>query len=1000
MVVRVIRGGAVLALLALPWVLDPASGGAAPSNGLRAGVAVVDATWHVGAGSGQYSPGRYGVEGVIDGNAPALEEALTGDADPHLHATKQAPSYGVQSRLTIRALVLEGSNGTRVALVKSDNYLAQDLLSRRVAQLLAGGASGIDYEHILHSATHNHSSPYYSTPAWGVWQFQDVMDLRMFEWQARRMAEAIERAAADLRSARMGATTVQYTATQRNAPGPAMADDGTPAGYPDEDNDHGLVVLRFDDVTNPAEPRPLATWVNYGQHPESLDGYSLISADYLAPLERFVGRETGAPLVFSQGGVGSAEQPRSDSSEVLPDGTKRAFSHAGHAQTERGARLMADSVLSAWNEIGAGGGQVPFTSEVPVDSISWWVPGPVSHPYPSVSNCRSETTVEGNPGAPVLGLPDCERAGDTDATNMLWENLKAHGVALPEHYDAPGFSAVEENLRIHLQAVRLGEILLASCACEAQSDLIRNLESRADKDPTTLYDGYDWSDRCEPSADGWVCVNPNARDDSDRSLQISDERYRRMRAQVHNDAAGWDADPFAGTEPTDPAAIKGNFTKEQLPPNLGYDLVVGLGHTGDYNGYTVSYREYMNRDHYRKALTSYGPHTADYMATRLVRLAGHLKGGQLVTTEPLDALAQADELRQQAVATALGQAAAAAFDGWEAVLPDDAGRPDVITQPAGTSRFAAATFTWRGGDSWVDNPSVRVERLVDGAWATYADQTGEVQTMLELPKGVVQSQLAHLTGTQEWKWTASFEAFDAFPTRLGSTPSGEYRFVVDGHHRSGRLTTPYHLESAPFSVRPWEGIAVGDLRVEPDGSVSFVVAPIVYPATYSSPLRFVQPDADYTAGRVSVCRTCSFRPWAETGTVATATVTVHRAQGAVDRVDAVLVDGRWRAPAQVAAGDRVVVERAGVVDTYGEINGQPSGEVLGLASVSTAGNVAAPVTDTVVPPLPPPPATITAPLRTLPISALAGASAATATVALALLAAMRPRRRKTRKVHR
>jgi hypothetical protein len=940
---RWLRAGTVLALVPIAWLTVPARGLATSSIGLRAGVGVVDATWHVGAGSGQYSPSRYGAEDVVDGGAPTLDEAVTGSADPQLAATKQAPSYGVQSRLSIRAIVIEGNNGTRVALVKSDNYLAQDLLSRRVAQLLAGGASGVDYDHILYSASHNHASPDYATPAWGVWLFQDVMDLRMFEWQARRMAEAIERAAADLRPARVGATTVQYSATQRNAPGPAVADDGTPAGYPDEDNDHGLVVLRFDDTTDPANPRPLATWMNYGQHPESLDGYSLISADYLAPLERFVGRETGAPLVFSQGGVGSAEQPRADSEEVLADGTKRAFSHAGHAQVERGARLMADSVIAGWREIGAGGGRVPFTSDVPVESISWWVPGPISHPYPSVSNCRTEPTVEGNPGVPVLGLPDCERGGTADPTNMAWENLRAEGVALPEHYDAPAFTGVEENLRIHLQAVRLGEILLASCSCEAQSDLIRNLESRADKDPTTLFDGYDWTDRCDPIAAGWACTDPQARNDADRSLVISDERYRRMRAEVHNDAAGWDTDPTAGTEPADPDAIKGNFTKEQLPPALGYDLVVGLGHTGDYNGYTVSYREYMNRDHYRKALTSYGPHTADYMVTRLVRLGGHLKGGPLPAPEPLDALARADELRQEAVALALGAAASAAYEGWEATLPDDAGSPGAIAQPTSVTRFDAATFAWRGGDNWVDNPSVRVERLVDGEWQAFADQTGEVQTMVELPQGVVQAQIADRTATYDWRWTASFEAFDAFPARLGSTPSGQYRFVVDGQHRSAGRTSPYHLESSPFEVRPWEGIQAGDLRVEPDGSVSFAIAPILYPTTYTSPLRFVRLDPDYTAGRVSVCRTCSFRPWAEQGSVATATVTVYRATGGVELVAAVPTNDRWLADTRLATGDRAVIERGGVVDAYGELNGQPTDETLGtlapaaMAASSPAG---------------------------------------------------------------
>ena len=51
---------------------------------------------------------------------------------------------------------------------------------------------------------------------------------------------------------------------------------------------------------------------------------------------------------------------------------------------------------------------------------------------------------------------------------------------MPEHYDAPAVGAVEENARLKLQVVRLGEVLLASCACEPQMDLVRNLESRID----------------------------------------------------------------------------------------------------------------------------------------------------------------------------------------------------------------------------------------------------------------------------------------------------------------------------------------------------------------------------------------------------------------------------------------------------------------------------------------------------------------------------------------
>src|SRR3546814_4088145 len=80
------------------------------------------------------------------------------------------------------------------------------MLLRRVGQLLAQGDSGIGYEQILYHVTHDHSSAYSSTLAVGLFVFEDVFDARFFENQARKMAEAIETAAANLKPARMGAT--------------------------------------------------------------------------------------------------------------------------------------------------------------------------------------------------------------------------------------------------------------------------------------------------------------------------------------------------------------------------------------------------------------------------------------------------------------------------------------------------------------------------------------------------------------------------------------------------------------------------------------------------------------------------------------------------------------------------------------------------------------------------------------------------------------------------
>ena len=895
------------ALVALPLPSLAAASPAVPAVAgptIRAGVGIADATWNVGAAAGQYAPEN-----------TSLAENVAGDAevDPYQHSHIKEKSYGVHSRLSVRAIVVEALDGHRVALLKSDNYLAQDLLVRRAAQLLSTAGSKVAYGDILYSASHNHSSPYYSTTSPGVFVFQDVFDQRMFEYQARAVRDAILSAEADLQPARMAATTVPFSAMKANVVGPATADDGTPAGYPREYGDTGLVVMRFDALRTSGRSGnkhgdPIAVWTNFGEHPESLDGYGLTTGDYLAPLQRFVERDLGAPLVFSQGDVGSAEGPyeRPDTFTTLPDGTLRAFAHAGYAQMERGARLMADAVVKGFTKAGTPGAQVPWSSSFPVKLVTTWVPGPLSHPVPTVGNCRTAPTVSGNPGAGVA--PDCERPG-----NPVTANLEVHGMAVPEQYGNPGYPAVEENTRLKLQVARFGEVLLASCACEPQVDLIKNLESRTNDVVGDIDDGYDWSASCVPTGAAYRCLGK----------PVTKAAYDRMRAQVHNDAKGWD-DPanaaYAENEAADPAAIKGNFTKTELPRALGYALPVGLGHSGDYNGYTVSYREYMNRDSYRKALTAYGPHTADYMVTRLVRMAGALKGGPALAAELNDPAAQADEARQESIARAIGAASGPAYDAYRASLPADVGPVAAVKQPVGLERFGAATFTWRGGSNAVDNPVVRVERQVHGAWRPYADMTGEVQTQVAFPHGV-EGVATTATGRQEWLWTAGFEAYDGFPARLGSTPTGTYRFVVNGVSRVTGADTTYTLTSAPFVVRPWTGVQVVDGQVDRNGDVSFRIPASRYPASYASVFRTIKDDGAIAAGKSAICRTCSFRPWARTARAASATVTVTRANGSTTQVSAQLVGGRWAAATRLRSGDRATVAAGAVHDAHGETNG-------------------------------------------------------------------------------
>ena len=887
--------------------------GYAGTGTVRAGVAVVDMTPDVGYCSGQYCAGPDQSTELVTLVSPA-ESAGTQGKDPFVTAKSKRKSYGVQSRLTARAIVVEGSNGKRVALLKSDNYLAQDALVRRIAQILQQGNSGIGYDQILYGVTHNHSAAYASSAAAGVALFEDVYDLRFFENQARKLAQAIELAAAGMVPARMGATTIRHTIFKGNVVRLATADDGTPAGYPLEYNDHGLVVMRFD---NAQTNQPLAVWINWGEHPESLDGYDLHSADFLAPLERWVQRELGVPLVFSQGDVGSSENS-GNSAQMLDDdgkvcgqwaggdapsvnncsagqGALRDWNHKGYVQAERNVRYLADSIQKGWNKIGANDAdvQVPMSASFIVDYRNAFVPGPLSHPYPSVSNCRTETTAGGNVGVPAAGLPDCARAKNNDLYNLdvippeltgvtalAYATAKAEGVPVPDHYDAPAFGAVEENARIKLQTVRLGDVLLASCACEAQNDLILNLESRANDKAGDIYDGFDWTCLLPQHADEAVCktqkqyYDPAEFPTSIPGSVIDASKIAHMRAQIHNDARGWDLPesvPNAVSEPTDSSKIWGNFTKEELSPQLGYKLPVGVGHAGDYNGYTVSYREYMNRDSYRKALTAYGPHTADYMVTRLVRMAGAMKGAPELQAEPQDTLAQADEVREKAFSTALGQAASSAYDAWQAALPMDVGPAQPQTQPANIKLFNAATYSWRGGSTQVDNPLAKVQRKVDGQWQDFADMTGEVQTRVTWPAGY-QGVAMTYAGQQAWTWTANFEAYEAFPARLGSTPLGSYRFVVKGcindglsdpqGNATGRLASFLKLlapdgASALISNALGQQCAGGARPYELISNEFLVQQGGVKARSYASEFAFIKDNNDKR-----ICNQCSFRPWA------------------------------------------------------------------------------------------------------------------------------------------
>jgi hypothetical protein len=902
--------------------------------------------------------------------------------DPGTHSYRRSASYGIQSRLSARAVVVEGADGKRIAIVKNDLYIPQDLVYRRTAQLLEAGDSGINRHTLTMAVTHNHSSPMYTSTSWGVWAFQDVFDVRYFDYMAKRMAAAVEQAADNLKPARVGASVSGFDKTHRHSFGPAVADDGTPAGYPQDETDHDMTVVRFDDVSDPANPKPIANLVNYSLHPEFLEGNDLISADYVGPLQRMADRETGALTIWTQGAVGTAEPERSTHHSIHE---RLEFSHKDYAQAEYGARLMTDKLVDTWRDIELETPEqadrfVPFQSSIEVGMEDRWFPGPVSHPYPGVSNCRSDPLLAGDPRVPVVGLPDCETGYGVLETiadvfgqdvpvpppttpidpGLSTDDFQAAGIPIPDNYSAPSYTGLQEDVSIHLQAFRLGDILFTVCSCEQWFDQSNDIETRTDRILDNIHIGYDWGARCTDTGENeWTCPNPH--NPSTNLPPITDHEYLRMRAQVNNNAEGWNDlanVAWAESEPTDTTRILGNYTHTELTPALGYKLTVPISMANDYNGYIATYREYQRGDHYRKALTGWGPHSSDYMASRLVAMGGRMNGGPDLPHEIGEQKVIPDQALNDVRASNLGEVGNGIVQAYEAGLPDDGGSAAVVSQPQDVERFSATFFKWNGGSNFTDNPRVKAQRMVDGEWADYAGQSGEIPVTVRFP--VNQEVQSYALGDQQWHWTAHFEAFASdFQTIEGNTatPEGTYRFVVNGERREGGQRVPYYLESALFRVRPWDGITIESARLDTDRNPLFTIGPrrtltvsgggptiqaeigpIDYPDSYTSPARFIReqrtayrdPAAPSDPNRLEwFCFTCTFRPWADKGDAQKIVVTVVRRDGTSHRFRAFRHGGGWKIARALSHGESAYIAAGDVIDGFGNVNGAASAIVRG-----------------------------------------------------------------------
>ncbi|MGB1557111.1 MAG: hypothetical protein ACPHCJ_04945 [Oceanococcaceae bacterium] len=974
-------------------------------GGLRAGVAVVDASWHFGASAGQFAASGAGID-----NGRGF--------DPYVHSVRKVGSDILGSRISTRALIIEGDNTERVAVIANDLYLPNDLLRRRVLQLLAiealaGRDIGITEQNLAITVSHSHTSPFYSTPSIGPWVFQDVYDIRFAEYMAERMVEALFAAEEQMRPSTIGGTAFYANDIRAHTYGAKVSPlDRTPAGQPHNYTTRQAYLLKFDD---PASGENFANWIILGVHPEWVWGEEIMNGDVSHSIMRVLDRETGAITVMSQSETG-ASGPHKDRRAHEP-ASRREYQESNLAGADRAARQFADNALAAMNAIDTGQPWDPTqfaakaSSAEVASGFARYAP-PAARPYPGVSNCNTDQLIlRGNVGVPIAGFPDCMRPAEplveafeanspiqiSEVTGPLSTQLLDLGVPIPTSYSGPSLVVLEEQATVPIQAFKIGDIALTFCPCEQFTDPALNTISRLNKVEGDFHTGWDWHRGypddvrkphevdisadvgCVREGEGWSCPHPDRFNDG--RLEVSDEAFRRMQAQIHNDATGYDDTAnllHAESEPTQPEDIWGNFIHEELT-EFGYGLVVPVGMVNDYWGYMPAYREYRAHDHYRKALAGLGPHGADFLVTRMTRMAASLNGHPGHPQSALDLAFTAESLRAEALALGLGTAAQAYVPLYEATLPNDGGSPEILEGPQDIPRFAAASVRFVGGSNYEGMPEIVVERQQGTDWIVVGDQNGEVQTHLrflgattvvEPDDAVVVSNPAELlawrAGNFVWEWTATYEAFASelplaeahqvgagTPTQPYITPAGRYRFRIRGQHRG---TGAYELISEPFSVLPEAVMPLNELQFAGDTLHARVgstwhdtfkngagtddtitvdtprwVGPLDYNDVAESPIPWARPGRNlhrYAEGDEDdqqYCHRCSFRPWLDTGSFSQVCASLKRGEAILEQSCASSPEDeqghyRFRFESAVQSGDAVGFARGDLRDTLGQIN--------------------------------------------------------------------------------
>ena len=293
---RLIAAALALVFVVLSSVVAPAAG-AEPA--LRAGAARVPLRLPPGVPLAGYGGFR---------RRPIVPDIL--GLFPHAFWFK--PSQGRLDEVAVRALVVYAGE-TRVTWISADLIAVDQGFLRRLGQRLT--ASGIRAGTLVVSASHTHSGPgaFLESELFAV-AAVDREDATVRDAVLDAMVEAVRRAGASARDARMAVATVEGPPTTRSRLGGTV--------------DRDLLLLKLTTATG----EPVAALWNFAIHGTMLGpGNRRLSGDVMGVASRAIEDALGVPVLFVNGAVGDVS-PRTH----------------GETEQEVTGRTLADAVRAAW----------------------------------------------------------------------------------------------------------------------------------------------------------------------------------------------------------------------------------------------------------------------------------------------------------------------------------------------------------------------------------------------------------------------------------------------------------------------------------------------------------------------------------------------------------------------------------------------------------------------------------------------------------------------------